>query len=184
MKKGEAVKMSKLDYNIMLIGFMGAGKTTVSKKLSKDLKLPEVDMDAYIVEHEGKKITQIFDEAGEEGFRQIETECIKEIQKIKGRIVSCGGGSVLKDENVEIMKQSGIIVLLTATPETIYNRVKDSNDRPILNSNMNVEFIEQLMNKRKDRYLQVADVVIATDNKTVSEISREIQAKLSEYAKK
>lgn len=176
--------MNKLDYNIMLIGFMGAGKTTVSKKLSMDLKLPEIDMDSYIVEHEGRTITQIFDEEGEDGFRKIETECIKEIQKKKGRIVSCGGGAVLKDENVKIMKESGIIVLLTATPETIYNRVKNNNDRPILNGNMNVEFIEQLMNKRKDRYLQVADVVIATDDKAVSDISKEIQAKLSEYTKK
>lgn len=176
--------MNKLDYNIMLIGFMGAGKTTVSKKLSVDLKLPEVDMDSYIVRHEGRTITQIFDEEGEDGFRKIETKCIKEIQKVKGRIVSCGGGAVLKDENVKIMKESGIIVLLTATPETIYNRVKNNNDRPILNGNMNVEFIEQLMNKRKDRYLQVADVIIATDDKDVSDISKEIQAKLSEYTKK
>lgn len=168
----------------MLIGFMGAGKTTVSKRLSRDLKLPEVDMDSYIVEHEGKKISQIFDEKGEDGFRQIETECIKEICKIKGQIVSCGGGAVLKDENVEIMKRSGLIVLLTASPETIYGRVKDSTDRPILNGNMNVEFIEQLMNKRKNRYLEVADVIISTDNKSVSEISKEIQAKLSEYDKK
>lgn len=176
--------MNTPDYNIMLIGFMGAGKTTVSKRLSRDLKLPELDMDAYIVEHEGKKIAQIFDEKGEAGFRQIETECIKEINKIKGQIVSCGGGSILKDENVEIMKRSGLIVLLTAAPETIYKRVKDSTDRPILNGNMNVEFIEQLMNKRKDRYLEVADVVISTDNKSVSEISKEIQAKLLEYDKK
>lgn len=176
--------MNITNYNIMLIGFMGAGKTTVSKRLSKELRLPEVDMDSYIVEHEGKKISQIFDEKGEEGFRQIETECIKEISKIKGQIVSCGGGAVLKDENVEIMKRSGLIVLLTASPETIYGRVKDSTDRPILNGNMNVEFIEQLMNKRKDRYLEVADVIISTDNKSVSVISKEIQAKLSEYDKK
>jgi shikimate kinase len=176
--------MSELDYNIMLIGFMGAGKTTVSKRLSTDMGLPEVDVDAYIVEHEHKTISKIFDEVGEEGFRNIETMCLREIQEVKGRIVSCGGGAVLKDENVDIMKECGVIVLLTATPETIYNRVKDNNDRPILNGNMNVPFIEQLMNKRKDRYLQVADLVIATDNKDVEEISREIQLKLADFTKK
>lgn len=167
-----------MNYNIMLIGFMGAGKTTVSKQLSKDLNIVEVDMDAYIVEHEGKSIADIFSEIGEEGFRKIETECLKEIQRETGRIVSCGGGAVLKDENVDCMKQNGVIVLLTATPETIYNRVKDNNDRPILNGNMNIPYIEQLMNKRKDRYLEVADIIVSTDEKSVLEISKEIQSKL------
>ncbi len=176
--------MQKTDYNIMLIGFMGTGKTTVSKRLSRDMELPEVDMDAYIVEHENMKISEIFDKSGEDGFRKIETECLKEIQEEKGRIVSCGGGAVLKNENVECMKKGGVIVLLTATPETIYERVKDNDDRPILNGNMNVPFIEQLMNKRKERYLEVADVIIVTDNKSVSEISSEIQAKLFVFAKK
>ena len=74
------------------------------------------------------------------------------------------------------MKQCGKIVLLTATPETIYERVKDSTDRPILNGNMNVDYIRELMEKRKDRYLAVADVVVATDQKSAEEITREILA--------
>ena len=173
-----------MDYNIMLIGFMGTGKTTVSKRLSEDLHIAEVDMDAYIVEHEQKSIADIFAEVNEEGFRMIETQCLIEIQKETGRIVSCGGGAVLKDENVEYMKKDGVIVLLTATPETVYNRVKDNNDRPILNGNMNIPYIEQLMNKRKDRYLEVADIIVETDNKSVEEIFRKIQSKLDRFAKK
>lgn len=176
--------MKKLDYNIMLIGFMGAGKTTVSTRLSKDMSLPEIDMDAYIVRHQNMKISEIFDKYGEEGFRTIETQCLIEIMKNKGNIVSCGGGAVLKDENVEHMKKNGVIVLLTATPQTIYERVRNSNDRPILNGNMNIEFIEQLMNKRKSRYLEVADIIIETDNKSIADISKEIQSKLVEFAKK
>lgn len=82
------------------------------------------------------------------------------------------------------MKENGVIVLLTATPQTIYERVRNSNDRPILNGNMNVEFIEQLMNKRKSRYLEVADIIIETDNKSIADISKEIQSKLVEFAKK
>lgn len=178
------IKMKNLDYNIMLIGFMGAGKTTVSTRLSKDMSLPEIDMDAYIVKSQNMKISEIFDKYGEEGFRTIETECLIEIMKNKGNIVSCGGGAVLKDENVEHMKENGVIVLLTATPQTIYERVRNSNDRPILNGNMNVEFIEQLMNKRKSRYLEVADIIIETDNKSIADISKEIQSKLVEFAKK
>ncbi|MCI5601978.1 MAG: type I 3-dehydroquinate dehydratase [Clostridiales bacterium] len=181
---GMEIRMKNLDYNIMLIGFMGAGKTTVSTRLSKDMSLPEIDMDAYIVKSKNMKISEIFDKYGEEGFRTIETECLIEIMKNKGNIVSCGGGAVLKDENVEYMKENGVIVLLTATPQTIYERVKNSNDRPILNGNMNVEFIEQLMNKRKSRYLEVADIIIETDNKSIADISKEIQSKLVEFAKK
>lgn len=181
---GMEIRMKNLDYNIMLIGFMGAGKTTVSTRLSKDMSLPEIDMDAYIVKSKNMKISEIFDKYGEEGFRTIETECLIEIMKNKGNIVSCGGGAVLKDENVEYMKENGVIVLLTATPQTIYERVKNSNDRPILNGNMNVEFIEQLMNKRKSKYLEVADIIIETDNKSIADISKEIQSKLVEFAKK
>lgn len=168
----------------MLIGFMGVGKTTVSKVLSKELNMPEVDMDAYIVKREKMEISDMFETYGEQYFRKVETDCLIEIQKEKGRIVSCGGGVVVKDENIEYMKAGGVILLLTATPRTVYERVKDSTNRPILNGHMNVEYIEELMNKRKARYLEVADIVISTDNKNVREIVGEIKTKLSEFAKK
>lgn len=165
--------------NIMLIGFMGAGKTTVSRELSRMTGKKELDMDAYIVEREGMSIADMFEKYGEEYFRKKETESLIEIMKMEGLIVSCGGGVVVKDENVEIMKNEGVIVLLTATPETTLARVKDSKDRPILNGNMNIEFITNLMNKRKDRYLSVADVIVATDNKMISDICKEIMDKIS-----
>lgn len=167
-----------MNYNIMLIGFMGTGKTTVSRKLSETMNIKEIDMDAYIVEHEGRSINDIFKDDGEETFRNIETVCLAEIQKTTGKIVSCGGGAVLKDENVELMKQNGKIVLLTAKPETVYKRVKNSKDRPILNGNMNVEFISELMAKRDSRYHEVADIIIATDDKSPDEICSEIKINL------
>ena len=167
-----------MDKNILLIGFMGAGKTTVSKELSKMTDMKEIDMDAYIVKKEGMDITEIFDKFGEEYFRKKETECLIEIMKENNCIVSCGGGVVVKDENVEYMKNGGKIVLLTATPETTLERVKNSTDRPILNGNMNVEFIAKLMEKRKERYLAVADIIVETDNKSVKDICNEILKKL------
>lgn len=176
--------MEKMNYNIMLIGFMGVGKTTVSKALSKELNMPEVDMDSYIVKREKMEISDMFEIHGEDYFRRIETECLIEIQKEKGRIVSCGGGVVVRDENIGHMKDGGVILLLTATPKTVYERVKDSTNRPILNGNMNVEYIEELMNKRKARYIEVADIIISTDSKNVKEIVAEIKTKLSEFAKK
>lgn len=170
--------------NIMLIGFMGTGKTTVSRELSRVMQIPEVDMDAFIVEQEGRSISDIFAEQGEDKFRDIETNCLKKLQETTGRIVSCGGGAVLRDENVGYMKQNGVIVLLTATPETIYKRVRHSTDRPILNGHMNVEYISELMNKRKSRYLEVADIVIETDGKDISKIAKEIILKIGKFDKK
>lgn len=160
--------------NILLIGFMGTGKTTVSGKLKEVTGMPEIDMDAYIVEKEGRAISEIFEKEGEEYFRTVETKCLTEILDKKGVIVSCGGGVVVKDENVSYMKDKGVIVLLTATPETVYNRVKDSTDRPILNGNMNVSYIASLMEKRRERYLSVADIIVETDDKQVDQIVEKI----------
>lgn len=163
----------------MLIGFMGAGKTTVSRELSKMTGRKELDMDAYIVDREGMTIKDMFDRFGEEYFRQKETESLIEIMDMDDLIVSCGGGVVVKDENVDHMKNGGVIVLLTATPQTTLDRVKNSTDRPILNGNMNIEFITELMNKRKDRYLSVADIIVETDDKSVFDICTEIMDKIS-----
>lgn len=173
-----------MKYNILLIGFMGAGKTAVSAKLSKIMNIEEIDMDEYIVNHEKMPIKDIFDKYGEDYFRDVETKCLCEIQKETGKIVSCGGGVVLKDENVKYMKEHGVIVLLTAKPQTIYERVKNGTDRPILNGNMNVEYIEQLMNRRKERYENVADIAISTDNKSIVEVANEIQSRLDNFSKK
>lgn len=152
-----------IDRNIALIGFMGTGKTTVSKALSRITGFSEVDVDQYIVEKAGMSIKDIFDQYGEEHFRKLETEALRELQNGSGKIISCGGGAVLKDENVDILKQGSVIVLLTATPETIFERVKNHTHRPILNGNMNIEYITNLMDKREPRYRQVADIKVSVD---------------------
>lgn len=169
-----------MNKNIAFIGFMGSGKSTISKSLSKKLNMTMVDTDEYIVEKNNQSISDMFDSHGEEYFRDKETEAIKEISNSNGIIISCGGGAVLRDENVEYIKENGAIVLLQATPETIYERVRYSTDRPILNGNMNVEFIKELMSKRKDRYESVADIKIATDGKSVDDIVNEIVEKIVE----
>ena len=131
--------------NISLIGFMGTGKTTVSKALSKITSFKEIDVDAYIVENEGKAISDIFKDSGEAYFRTLETNALQTISSKQGQIISCGGGAVLKDENVDILKKNGVIVLLTATPETIFDRVKDHTHRPILNNDMSLRHVKELM---------------------------------------
>lgn len=170
---------SLVSENIMLIGFMGCGKSTISAYLNKMLAMEVVEMDALIVEKEGMSINDIFAKHGEEYFRNCESNLLIELQKQNQLVVSCGGGVVLREENVAHMKKNGKIVLLQASPETIYARVKNSTDRPILNNNMNVEFISELMEKRKEKYLKAADIVIDTDNKTVQEICEELIEKIS-----
>lgn len=162
--------------NIYLIGFMGAGKSMIARALVKKTGAESAEMDELIERQQGMAITEIFQKYGEEHFRNLETELLRSLAEKTDLIVSCGGGSVLRDENAALMKENGCIVLLTATPETIYERVKDSKNRPVLNGNMNVAYIRELMEKRRARYEAVADIRIVTDGKDADAICEEILA--------
>ncbi len=164
--------------HIFLIGFMGVGKTTVSRKLQQLVQLDEIDMDATIVKENGMSISDMFEQFGEAYFREKETELLLRLAGYAPAVVSCGGGCVLRKENVEAMKACGTIVLLTATPQTVFRRVRYGKSRPILNGNMNVEFISELMEKRRSAYEGACDVVVSTDGKRPEEIAREILEQL------
>lgn len=161
-------------HNIFLIGFMGVGKSTIAKILAKELQAELIEMDETIEAEAGMTINEIFATYGEMHFRDLESALIQKISEKGGVVVSCGGGAVLRRENVDLMKQSGKIVFLSATPESIYERVKNSTHRPLLNGNMNVEYIRELMERRRLLYEEAADLVIVTDRKWKSEIVREI----------
>lgn len=177
----ELVENLKTDKNIMLIGFMGTGKSTVSETLCRITGLEEIDVDKYIVESQGRTIANIFEDDGEKGFRDIETEALRELQKVKGRIISCGGGAVLRDENVQIMKDGGIILLLTASPEVIFDRVKDNTDRPILNQDMSLNHVKNLMEARRERYEYAADIMIDTNHSDRVKTCYSILKKVNEF---
>lgn len=177
-KKIQAGKL--FDYNIVLIGFMGCGKSTVSDYLSRELGMETVEMDQMIAEREEMSIPDIFAACGEEYFRDLETSLLIEMQSQKNVVISCGGGAALRERNVTEMKKNGRVVLLTASPETIYERVKDSNDRPVLNGRKNVAGISELMEKRRGKYEAAADIVISTDDKTVPQICGELVQRLTE----
>lgn len=166
--------MKNLTEHIFLIGFMGVGKTSTSRALSRQLEVKEIDTDAMIVERAGMAISDIFAKQGEEAFRQMETALLDEIASMKPCIVSCGGGMVMRPENVEKMKKQGKIVLLSATPETIYSHVKDSTTRPLLNGNMNVEYIAGLMKQREPAYEAAADYKIVTDELNPKKVAEKI----------
>lgn len=171
-KKVQAKEL--LPCNIALIGFMGCGKSTVSYYLQKKLAMNVAEVDEMIVEKEGMSIPDIFEKYGEPYFRNCESNMVIELQKRELTIISCGGGLVMRQENVDNLKKNSKIVLLTAKPETIYERVKHTTNRPILNGNMNVEYIAELMEKRRAKYEAAADIVIQTDNRSVQDICEEL----------
>ncbi len=174
---GEKCQGSK---NILLIGFMGSGKTAISKCLQRKYRRNIIDIDEEIVKREKRTIPEIFERDGEAYFRDTETTILGELEARTNLVVSCGGGAVLREENVEIMKRSGIVVYLVATPETVYERVKDCKSRPLLKENNNVEFITRLMEKRRSNYESAADIVIQTDDKSIEQICEELMKKLFE----
>lgn len=168
------------NYNIFLIGFMGAGKSTISDYLKNVLAMDVVEMDQCIVERQEMSISDIFETYGEEYFRELETNLLIEMQSRSNVVVSCGGGVPMRERNVVEMKKNGRVVLLTAKPETILERVKDNHDRPLLENNKNVSFIADLLEKRRAKYEAAADIVIETDGKSELEICEEMIHRLRE----
>ncbi|MBQ6844255.1 MAG: shikimate kinase [Agathobacter sp.] len=166
--------------NIFLIGFMGCGKSTMARLLTEELHKELIEMDETIEKEEQRTINEIFATDGEQHFRDLESQLIVRIADKGGMIVSCGGGAILREENVSNMKKNGTVVYLSATPETIYERVRYSTNRPLLNGNMNVEYISELMSKRVDKYEKAADIILCVDGKTKSEIVEEIKSLILE----
>ena len=166
--------------NIFLIGFMGAGKSSVARALVEQLHCPLVEMDEQIVKEQGMSINEIFEKYGEDRFREIESQLILALGSRQASVISCGGGVVVRPENTEYMKKSGRIVYLQASPQTVYDRVKNSNDRPMLRGHMNVEYIAQLMEKRRALYEAAAELTVVTDGKSTKEIAGEIIGRLEE----
>ncbi len=166
-------------HNVFLIGFMGTGKTTIAQRLSAMFAMEMVEMDKIIADQAGMSIPDIFETYGEARFREMETQLVMELQGQSNAVISCGGGTPLRADNVKAMKKSGKIVLLTASPETIHERVKDSHDRPILENDKSVSFIAGLMEQRREKYESAADVIIETDGKSEQEICEEIEKKLT-----
>ena len=173
--------MSKVNRHIYLIGFMGCGKTSVSIAMNQLYGKNIVEVDDRIIAKEGRSINQIFAESGENYFRDLETEMLKELADEDNIIVSCGGGVAMREVNVQEMRKSGKVILLTAKPETILERVKENHDRPLLENNKTVEYVSELMEKRRPAYEAAADIVIATDGKSANEICEEIIAQVKKF---
>lgn len=164
--------------NIFLIGFMGCGKSSVAEAMESRYGMKRIEMDQIIVEQNQMAISDIFKLYGEEHFRDLESALLEEVQMKENQVVSCGGGVVLRKKNVDIMRQNGIIILLTASPETILKRVENDVSRPVLEGKKTIQGIADLMETRREKYEMAADVTIHTDEKSIAQICEEIQEKM------
>lgn len=158
--------------SIYLIGFMGAGKTTIGKELGRYLELPVFDTDEEIVKRENKSINQLFEEDGENYFREQETNTLRQLQREKA-VITTGGGIITRKENRLLLKECGTVFFLYATPDEIMTRLEQDESRPLLKGDKKQKIIE-LYEERMGFYQDTADYVIDTTGKEVEEIVKEI----------
>lgn len=170
-----------LNHNVILIGFMGSGKTAIGKKLAGQRKAELIDTDSWIERLEGRTITQIFAAEGEDYFRQLETESLKMLlADQQKRIIATGGGLPMNTENRLLLRQLGTVVYLRASSDEVMRRLRGDNTRPLLRDGDTLKTIKQLMELRVPVYEQTADIVIDTDGKDKSTIMEEIVSAIAE----
>lgn len=163
------------DKSVVLIGFMGSGKSTVGIRMSYRLRCVLEDTDKMIEAQAGKSISEIFAQEGEEIFRQMETEILKKLAVNRGqRIYSVGGGTPVRVINRPLLKKLGTVVYLRAKPETIYERLKEDTTRPLLQGEDPMGKIRSLMAAREEAYADTADVIVDVDGLTMDQVIEQI----------
>lgn len=159
--------------NVILIGFMGTGKSRVGHMVARRLGLRFVDTDDLIVQRMQMPITEIFQKLGEERFREIERQVVSEVAAKDGQVIATGGGVPLFEENINNLKRNGVIVCLTANSDVIYRRTMRSDARPLLQTSEKKEKIRSLLESRQ-LYYDVADHQVDTSARPASAIARAI----------
>lgn len=161
--------------SVVLIGFMGSGKSTLGIRLSYRLQYALEDTDKLIECRVGRTIGEIFDQEGEEAFRQMETEQLRKLVENKGqRVYSVGGGTPIREVNRPLLKQLGFVVYLRISPEAVYERLKGDTTRPLLQGKDPLGRIRSLMAEREAAYTEVADVILDVDDLTADQVVEQI----------
>lgn len=170
--------------NIILIGFMGCGKSSVGIRLSYRLRKTVTDTDKLIERWNQMTVSEIFERLGEEEFRQMETRCLERLlEEQEEQIISVGGGLPLRERNRELLKQLGTVIYLRVTAETVCMRLESDTTRPLLQGEHPEEKVRKLLNERTGIYESAADIIIDVDGKEFDEILDEILGKLDEISK-
>ncbi|MFQ5901756.1 MAG: shikimate kinase [Thermodesulfobacteriota bacterium] len=165
--------MSKSLKNIILTGFMATGKSSVGSMLAERLSLKYVDTDTIIEDEAGLSISDIFKRHGEGRFRDMEKDVIRRLSSEEGLVISVGGGAVVDPENISLLREKGIIISLTASPEEIVARTGGDETRPLLSGNDRLERIKELL-KEREVYYSRANLMIDTSCKEIKEVVEEI----------
>ncbi len=166
--------------NIVFVGLMGAGKTTMGRRLAKRHEMPFVDTDHEIERRCGATIPTIFDLEGEQGFRKRESRVIADVMQTPGQVVTTGGGAVLSAENRAVLKQ-GFVIYLDADPAHLWQRLKADTGRPLLTQSKDPEAtLAELHQKRDPLYREIADLVVPTGQASVSVVMRAIERGLAQ----
>jgi shikimate kinase len=161
--------------NVVFIGFMAVGKTSVAKEVAHRLGKGYVSTDELIVNKVNKSISKIFEENGERFFRELEKDAVKEASMMENVVIDCGGGVILHEENVKELKRSGIIFFLYATPETIFKRsLNELGVRPLLGKTFSLDDVKRLLEKRMPLYLDAADYIVDTTDCNVEAVAEKV----------
>lgn len=166
--------------NLVLIGFMGSGKSLVGRKLATQLNLAFVDTDILIEKKAQQSIRKIFEQTGEAYFRDLETQVIKEVSSKENQVIACGGGAVLRSQNVKALKKKGFLIYLKAPFPILFDRIKYTEDRPLLNVPQPERETKILLASRERIYQSVADMVVDASPPIPEEVVKRIILKLKE----
>ena len=169
-KESAEIEVFNLTKPVFFVGFMGAGKTSTARKLARLAGVAAVDMDTYLERREQKKVKQIFAEVGEEGFRKIETDVLYELAASEPKLISCGGGVILKEENRAELARAGFVIYLKVTAHEAASRIHDLSTRPLFGD---LDHAEQVAQSRLAFYEEVADYTIDTAGRGSASIARE-----------
>ena len=166
--------------NIILVGLMGAGKSTIGRSLAKQLKMDFYDSDRLIEERTGVDISTIFEIEGEQGFRDREEEIISELCEMNKIILATGGGCVLREANRKNMQKGGHVVYLRTNADLLYSRIRYDKSRPLMQTKRPRDTLKNLLNDREPYYLEVADTVIMTGKQKINVIVKKVTHILKE----
>ncbi len=170
--------MARVHDRVFLVGCMGAGKSTVGRRLARETGLEFVDSDQVIVERTGVTIPTIFEIEGEEGFRRREKEVVDELSRREGIVLATGGGVVLDPDNRRHLSERGFVVYLRASLEQIEQRTRHDRNRPLLQRSDRREVLDRLLRERDPLYREVADLVIETEHRSLREIIHIIRQRM------
>ena len=172
-----------LPRSIVLVGPMGAGKSTIGRQLSNSLKREFKDSDHEIVARTGASIPLIFEIEGEEGFRKREAAMIDELSQVGDIVLATGGGAVLREENRKHLKERGVVIYLYASIDQLFERTSRDRNRPLLQTENPRQKLEELMEQRDPLYREVADMVVHTDDRSIRSVVKEILVRLKQEPK-